>query len=113
MKKSKVILFIDTSDHSEILVAIEKEGKRFEKKSSRTYANAQMVLPLIEGLLKDKKLSLSDISEIKVHTGPGSFTGLRVGLAVVNMLGTLLNIPVNGRKPAMSEVPRYGPSKLD
>lgn len=113
MKKPNVILFIDTSSHSEILVAIEKEGKRFEKKSSSKSANAQMVLPLIEKLLEKHRLAFSDIERIRVNTGPGSFTGLRVGLAVANMLGTLLNIPINGQPPGTSEAPKYSPSKLD
>ncbi|MFH1536127.1 MAG: hypothetical protein ABIC96_03620 [Patescibacteria group bacterium] len=35
---------------------------------------------------------------IEVETGPGSFTGLRVGVSVANALGFALNIPVNGKK---------------
>ena len=42
-------------------------------------------------------MKLLDITEIEVHTGPGSFTGLRVGIAVATTLGKLLNIPVNGQ----------------
>ena len=35
---------------------------------------------------------------IEVETGPGSFTGIRIGVAVANALAYSLGIPVNGRK---------------
>lgn len=56
------------------------------------------LLPLIEEALRENNLTLTDISEISVHTGPGSFTGLRVGIAVANTLGLLLGVAVNGKK---------------
>lgn len=108
-----ITLFLNTSKSDEVFVALEIGGVRFEKQANRKPALAQMVLPLIEDVLKEQKLSLSDISEITVHTGPGSFTGLRVGIAVGQMLGVMLNIPVNGRLPGTSEVPQYSSSRFD
>ena len=52
----------------------------------------------IEKALKKKKAKLEDIKEIKVQTGPGSFTGLRVGVTVANTLAWVLGIKVNGKK---------------
>lgn len=98
MTKKQIILFIDTSDQDTAKVSIEIEGKQYEKASQSRMMKAQMVLPLIEALLREQALKLSGISEIRVHVGPGSFTGLRVGVAVANMLGTLLGIPVNGKE---------------
>lgn len=96
--KQNIILFIDTSDQDTAKVSIEIEGKRYEKASQSRVMKAQMVLPLIEALLREQTLKLSDISEIRAHVGPGSFTGVRVGVAVANMLGALLGIPVNGKE---------------
>lgn len=78
-------LTIDTSKIREATVTLGS----FQKTSHG-------LLPLIEEALRENNLTCADISEISVHTGPGSFTGLRVGLAVANTLGMLLTIPVNG-----------------
>lgn len=91
-----VIVFIDTSDQDTASVAVAIDGKRYETSSRSRVLKAQMVLPLIESLLGEHGLKISDISEIRVHEGPGSFTGLRVGMAVAHALAMLLGIPVNG-----------------
>jgi len=93
-----VTLFIDTSQVNTAKVAVEFDGKRHEKVSESKIVKSQMVLPLIEELLKEHNINFSDITSIQVETGPGSFTGLRVGATVANALGYLLDIPVNGEK---------------
>lgn len=75
------------------------------KISQSRIIKSQAVLPLIEEILSEQKLTLSDITEITVTTGPGSFTGLRVGATVANALGFLLGVPVNGKKELV--IPTY------
>lgn len=94
-----ISLHIDTSKREKIRVGVEIDGKLYEKKASNL--KSQETLPLIDKLLKEKKVKLNQINEIKVKTGPGSFTGLRVGVSVANALGVALNIPVNGKKAGM------------
>src|SRR5450759_2249784 len=91
-------LFIDTSAMNTAKVALEIDGKRFEKTSESKIMKSQMVLPMIEEILIEHKVKFTDITAITVATGPGSFTGLRVGATVANALGYLLDIPVNGKK---------------
>lgn len=100
-----MILEIDTSNNKKAIVGLD--GERLEVKSG--LGSAQNVLPAIETLLGKKKLSLSDLKEIKVKTGPGSFTGLKVGVTIANTLGYLLGIPVNGKRVGPQDVvePRY------
>ena len=92
----KNILFIDTSSNKEITIGVTINGK--EDKITRVLISHrdQVVLPMILEVLDKHKLVLKDISEIMVATGPGSFTGLRVGVAVANALSYSLQIPVNG-----------------
>lgn len=104
--KNKVILIIDTSDNKEIKVGLIVNGVKHQiiKEGSR---KAQLVLPMIEEVLKNCQIKLEEITEINVNTGPGSFTGLRVGIAIANALGFGLGIPVNGKKPGELVEPKY------
>ena len=95
--KHTIILCIDTHEQHIARVSLIRDGKIFEKVSESTVMKSQMVLPLIETLLCEQSLTLSDISEIRVHTGPGSYTGIRVGLSIANSLSTVLTIPINGK----------------
>jgi tRNA threonylcarbamoyladenosine biosynthesis protein TsaB len=101
----KIILFIDTSEIYTAKVALEIDRKRHEKISESRVMKSQMVLPLIELISSEQHLKLGDITEIRLATGPGSFTGLRVGATAANALGYLLDIPVNGKKTLV--IPSY------
>lgn len=96
MKKEKVLLSIDTSDSNEVKVSVTHNEKVYERKEAMGKLKSQRLLPLIAETLKELRLSPTDITEIKVVTGPGSFTGLRVGVTIANTLGWILDIPVNG-----------------
>jgi tRNA threonylcarbamoyladenosine biosynthesis protein TsaB len=100
-----VTLLIDTSVINTAKIALEIDGKRHEKTSESKIMKSQMVLPLIEDILREHNLKLTDITAITVATGPGSFTGLRVGATVSNALGYLLHVPVNGKKALV--IPSY------
>lgn len=52
--------------------------------------------PALEDLLERSRLSLQDIGAIAIALGPGSFTGLRIGLAFVKGLALVLHIPIIG-----------------
>ena len=59
---------------------------------------------MIEKLLKKHGLSLQKITAIKVNPGPGSFTGVRVGISIANALGLALGITVNGTKEIVEPI---------
>lgn len=106
-------LFIDTSETRVVRVALEIQGKRHEKVESSEATRSQAVLPLVEALLAENEATLSDITHIYVHKGPGSFTGIRVGVAIANTLAHTLKVPVNDLPLGTSVVPVYAPSKFD
>lgn len=86
-------LFIDTSNNQKTIVGLD--DNRLEKATGPD--KSQQVLLLIDKILKSQKKKISEITQIEVVTGPGSFTGLRVGVAVANALAFALKISVNGK----------------
>ncbi len=93
-------LFIDTSSAENIIVNLD--NKRFETKARQD--KSQKLLPFIDDILKKEKKKIEDITEIEVNLGPGSFTGLRVGVSVANTLGWVLGVPVNGKDLRKGEI---------
>ena len=93
-------LYIDTSSSEKIVVGID--GEHFTAKAKKD--KSQKLLPLIEEKLKEKGKKLRDISEVEVNTGPGSFTGLRVGVSVAQAIAWDLDIPINGKRISEGQV---------
>ncbi len=92
------VLLIDTSDNKKITVGLEINSKKYAQTEKIKSNKTQIILPMIDKILKEHSVKLGEISAIKANAGPGSFTGLRVGLAIVNALSFALKIPVNGKK---------------
>jgi len=93
-----VTLLLDTTNNKEVTVGLRIDKREFIKKQPLDTRKAQVILPMIEELLKEHSIDLQKLTGIKVNAGPGSFTGIRVGLSVANTLGFLLKISVNGKK---------------
>ena len=93
-----MVLHIDTKDQKVITVSLKKNGKVVKSLSEENEYGSQVLLPLIIKLLQAAGCKLQDLEGIEVEKGPGSFTGLRVGVSVANALGFALGIPVNGKK---------------
>ena len=55
--------------------------------------HSQTLMPMIEATLKSATLSVSDIKGISVSAGPGSFTGVRIGISIAKGLATPNNLP--------------------
>lgn len=98
--KHTLHLFIDTSNADEIIVGVNDYFYRTQSRADKS----QKLLPFIIERLSEKGKSLHDITSIEVNTGPGSFTGLRIGVAVANTLGWVLGVSVNDK-----DVTRSGP----
>jgi tRNA threonylcarbamoyladenosine biosynthesis protein TsaB len=63
------------------------------------YAHRQLAETIhvqVRKLLDDNSLDISELGGIVVYKGPGSFTGLRIGISVANALGQALSMPVIG-----------------
>lgn len=81
-----LILGIDTSGHT-ASVAICDENKVIVQKTVYTkLTHSQVILPLVEKALSDADMKLEDIDGFAVAKGPGSYTGLRIGIAAVKAM---------------------------
>lgn len=89
------ILLIDTSSNKEIRVGLKINQKEYVIRQKIGNHKAQVILPMIESILRKRKLKITDINNIEVNTqDKGSFTGIRVGMSVANALSFALEIPV-------------------
>ncbi|MVA76353.1 tRNA (adenosine(37)-N6)-threonylcarbamoyltransferase complex dimerization subunit type 1 TsaB [Auraticoccus sp. F435] len=88
-------LALDTSTVAAVGLARGTElvaSRRFDD----TRAHVEQTTPLVTSVLAEVGHTLADVSRIVVGTGPGPFTGLRVGLATAEVLGLALGVPVRG-----------------
>lgn len=91
------VLIIDTSKMGEVSVELVFGTQRFSEIKKQKFGS-QALLELIIKVLKKADLDFKNLTGIEVETGPGSYTGLKVGVAVANALAYSLNIPVNRKK---------------
>jgi len=77
-------------------VALSKDGKLVALKeiSEENYSHAENITLFIEDVLKQAELSIKDIHAVSVSSGPGSYTGLRIGVSTAKGLCYPLNIPL-------------------
>lgn len=90
------ILSIDTSSSICSVAILEdtkiiKEMHNFSEKE-----HSETLMPMIDELFKTSNLSLDNIGLIACSVGPGSFTGIRIGIATVKAFADAKNIPVVG-----------------
>jgi tRNA threonylcarbamoyladenosine biosynthesis protein TsaB len=88
------------------ILAIETSGRTFSvalNEYDKTVASfyydqgnihSEMIIPVVERLLKDTRNTFESIDKFAVSIGPGSFTGIRVGITAVKTFAQILNKPV-------------------
>ncbi len=87
------ILGIDSSAKS-ASVGIAKDGKILTLQYSNTgFTHSVTLMPMVENALRIAGLSCDDIDAYAVNVGPGSFTGVRIGVASVKGMAQPKNIP--------------------
>lgn len=100
-------LTIDPPSNQYICVGLRINGKEDIIKQKIDARKAQVVLPMLDKLLRKHKLKPTDLTAIEVNTGLGSFTGLRVGVSIANALSYALKIPVNKKRIGDFVAPIY------
>ena len=103
-----------------ILLAVDTAGPRLQLALLRddgvdtlvepmAQGQAERIFPAIDELLARNATTYADLTRLAVTTGPGSFTGLRIGLSAARGLGLALGIPVVG-VPTLFAISLAGPS---
>lgn len=90
------VLSIESSTASAACAVVE-DGKLLGEVSLNDKKQHSVILmPIVDSLLKDLKLDIKDIDAFIVSSGPGSFTGLRIGMATAKGLAQANNRPFIG-----------------
>lgn len=90
------ILAIDTSSETMGIAIYEQDKLKVEYISNSKNQHSVRLMPAIHQLMSDAMLAPKDLSRIVVAKGPGSYTGVRIGLTTAKTLAWSLNIPVIG-----------------
>lgn len=104
-QNSPIRLYLDTSTDTCVLHLNKHEYTRVGK-----YDLAEQIFTFIHEKLGENHADWTDIAEITFFSGPGSFTGLRIGAALVNALADQLRVPLfdhHGQKHQII-IPEYG-----
>jgi tRNA threonylcarbamoyladenosine biosynthesis protein TsaB len=90
-----ILLAIDTAG-PRLQLALLRDGAVDTMIEPMAQGQAERIFPAIDELLARTATTYADLTRLAVTTGPGSFTGLRIGLSAARGLGLALEIPVIG-----------------
>lgn len=98
-------LYLDTSQF-EVVLRLDSQ----EYRADLGHSMAEKLLGFIEEKLKANGKTWQDLTEITYYSGPGSFTGLRIGACLVNTLAHELSIPLLDHHGVQHKIilPDYG-----
>lgn len=89
-----ISLFIDTS-LEDVSIALIKDGKKLSKINNNIPGEHSIyVTQYIDDILKENNISPKSVDEIIVVNGPGSFTGIRIGVTIAKIFAYLQNIRI-------------------
>lgn len=86
-------LLVNTAN-DELVILVSKNGEIFACNESMVKRHNEVILPKMQELLNRANITLKDIDEFGVVIGPGSFTGIRVGIATLKAFKDVFNKPV-------------------
>ncbi len=91
-----LILAVDTSSASGSIALLEDDRVLLEENVHTGLNHSRTILPAIASMMQAACSKVSDLDLFAVTTGPGSFTGLRIGVSLVKGLSLALGKPVVG-----------------
>ena len=89
-----ISLFLDTSTKYLCIGIAKDHNVIYKVQEVALQKQSELTIPYLEKALKEVNLSLNDIDEVCVTIGPGSFTGIRIGMCIAKVLASMKNIPL-------------------
>lgn len=89
-----MIVFIDTSDFNNLHFALVNGRDVKEFSAAVAFNENYKTNELLEKFLTKSKVAPAQLTKVVVCSGPGSFTGIRVGVSLAQALGFALSVPV-------------------
>lgn len=87
------ILAIDTSSKNSSVAICDNENILSEFNINNSITHSQTIMPMLSSALELAKIKLQNIDIFAVSSGPGSFTGIRIGMSAIKGLALGLNKP--------------------
>ncbi len=91
---AKIINLETATTNCSVSVSVDGELISLKEENTPNYSHAEQLHIFIEEALKEASLSFSDIDSIAVSKGPGSYTGLRIGVSAAKGLCFSLDLPL-------------------
>lgn len=88
------LLAIETTGPLASVAFLTEDGSLREKRSDQKLSHLQHLIPMIGTLLSECGSGINDVTHIAVSEGPGSFTGIRIGMATAKALAQIIRVPV-------------------
>jgi len=89
-----MILGIDTSNSPLAIALVKDDTVLIEETQNLKINHSLTAMPAVEELMKKAKIAPGDLTQIVVAEGPGSYTGVRIGLTIAKTLAWSLKIPL-------------------
>lgn len=89
------ILAIDTTT-KKASVSLKIDNDVYTKSVDNEITHSEKLLPLIDDVLKEKNIAINEIDKLAVVQGPGSFTGVRIGIATIKAIAKVIDKNIVG-----------------
>ena len=94
MSSKDAVLVIDTAMEGCGVAVCRSDGAVFDAYHDDAFGQAQRLVPMVQDVLAKAGIGFDDVAGIVVCNGPGTFTGIRIGLSSAGAFGLALDIPV-------------------
>lgn len=90
------VLGIESATPVAAVAVVQEEKVLAERMVNNQRTHSVNLLPMIKAVLEDAEVACKDLAGIAVSSGPGSFTGLRIGMATAKTLAQVWGVPIVG-----------------